>query len=120
MLFRSKPDGTSYDIYRDGLKIYTTINSRMQKYAEEALTENLSKDVQPDFYKRAKGFKNPPYSDDLTKEEIDGIMMSYIERTDRYYLMKLAGVSEDSIMLAFNTPVKMRVFSWKGDRDTTM
>jgi penicillin-binding protein 1A len=115
-----KPDGTSYDVYKDGLKIYTTINSRMQQYAEEAVTEHLSKEVQPDFYKRAKGFKNPPYSDDLTRKEIDEIMMSSIERTDRYFLMKLAGVPEDSIMLAFNTPVKMRVFSWKGDRDTIM
>ena len=115
-----KPDGSSYDIYKDGLKIYTTINSRMQKYAEEALAEHLSLEVQPDFNMRAKEFKNPPYSDDLTREEIDEIMISSIERTDRYYLMKLAGVPEDSIMLAFNTPVKMRVFSWKGDRDTIM
>jgi len=115
-----KPDGTRYDIYKDGLKIYTTINSRMQQYAEEALTEHLSREVQPDFYRRAKGFKNPPYSDDLTRKEVDEIMMTSIERTDRYYAMKLAGIPEDSIMLAFNTPVKMRVFSWKGDRDTIM
>ena len=115
-----KPDGTSYNVYKDGLKIYTTINSRMQKFAEEAMAEHLSKEVQPDFYKRAKGFKNPPYSDDLTKKEIDEIMMSSIERTGRYYSMRRAGVPEDSIMLAFNTPVKMRVFSWKGDRDTIM
>ena len=58
-----------------GLKIYTTINSRMQQYAEEALTEHLSKEMQPDFYKRAKGFKNPPYSDDLTKKEVDELIM---------------------------------------------
>jgi penicillin-binding protein 1A len=115
-----KPDGTNYNVYKDGLKIYTTINSRMQKYAEEAMTEHLSKEVQPDFYRRARGFKNPPYSDDLTRKEIDDIMMSSIERTDRYYSMRRAGVPEDSIMLAFNTPVKMRVFSWKGDRDTIM
>ena len=56
-----KPDGTSYDIYRDGLKIYSTIDSRMQQYAEEALTEHLSKELQPDFYKRAKEFKTPTY-----------------------------------------------------------
>ena len=92
----------------------------MQQYAEEALTEHLSREVQPDFYRRAKGFKNPPYSDDLTRKEVDEIMMTSIERTDRYYAMKLAGIPEDSIMLAFNTPVKMRVFSWKGDRDTIM
>lgn len=115
-----KPDGTPYDLYKDGLKIYTTLNSKMQKYAEEALTEHLSKDVQPDFYKRAKGFKNPPYSDDLTKKEIEEIMQTSVERTDRYYAMKRAGVPDDSIMLAFNTPVKMRVFSWRGEIDTVM
>jgi penicillin-binding protein 1A len=115
-----KPDGTPYDLYKDGLKIYTTVNSKMQKYAEEALTEHLSLDIQPNFYKRAKGFKNPPYSDDLTRKEIDEIMKTSIERTERYGSMERAGVPEDSIMLAFNTPVKMRVFSWKGEIDTVM
>jgi len=115
-----KPDGSSYDIYRDGLKIYTTINSRMQKYAEEALTEHLSKEVQPDFRRRAKWFKNPPYSDDLTKKEVEDILMSSIKQSPRYNIMWTRGVSEDSIMLAFNTKVQMRVFSWKGDRDTIM
>lgn len=115
-----KPDGTPYDIYRDGLKIYTTINSKMQKYAEEALREHLSKEVQPDFYRRAKYFKNPPYSDDLNKKEIDELLLSSLKQSYRYIIMSARGVSEDSIMLAFNTPVKMTVFSWKGDRDTTM
>jgi len=115
-----KPDGKNFDIYRDGLKIYTTINSRMQKYAEDALTEHLSKEVQPDFYKRAKGFKNPPYSDDLTKKEIDELLTYSLEHSDRYYIMHARGIPEDSIMLAFNTPVKMKVFSWKGERDTIM
>jgi penicillin-binding protein 1A len=115
-----KPDGSNYDIYRDGLKIYTTINSRMQKYAEEALTEHLSKEVQPDFYKRARGFRNPPYSNDMSKKEVDDLIMKSIQQSFRYTLMRSRGISEDSIMLAFNTPVKMRVFSWKGERDTTM
>ncbi len=115
-----KPDGTYYNIYKDGLKIYTTINSRMQRYAEEAMTEHLSKEVQPDFYKRAKGYKNPPYSNDLTKKEIDELLMASVKQSDRYYVMRARGVPEDSIMLAFNTKVKMRVFSWKGDRDTIM
>lgn len=115
-----KPDGSYYNIYKDGLKIYTTINYKMQKYAEEALTEHLSKDIQPGFYKRAKGFKNPPYSNDLTKKEIDELIMVSVKQSDRYYVMKAHGIDEDSIMLAFNTPVKMKVFSWKGDRDTIM
>ena len=115
-----KPDGASYDVYRDGLKIFTTINSRMQKYAEEALAEHLSKEVQPDFYKRARWFKNPPYSDDLTKKEVEDLIMTSLKQSDRYYIMRARGISEDTIMLAFNTRVKMRVFSWKGDRDTIM
>jgi penicillin-binding protein 1A len=115
-----KPDGTNYDIFRDGLKIYTTINSRMQKYAEEALAEHLSKEVQPDFYRRARHFRNPPYSDDIKKEEVEDLIMASLKQSDRYYIMRARGVSEDSIMLAFNTRVKMRVFSWKGERDTIM
>jgi len=114
-----KPDGTNYDVYKDGLKIFTTVNSRMQKYAEEALAEHLSKEVQPDFYKRAKSFKNPPYSDDLSKKEIDELIMASLKQSERYRVMP-RNISEDSIMLAFNTPVPMRVFSWKGDRDTIM
>jgi penicillin-binding protein 1A len=115
-----KPDGQNYDIFRDGLKIYTTINSRMQKYAEEALVEHLSKDVQPDFYRRAKYFRNPPYSDDLTKKDVDALIMASLRQSDRYYIMRARGVPFDSILLAFNTKVRMRVFSWKGDRDTIM
>jgi penicillin-binding protein 1A len=115
-----KPDGSYYDVYKDGLKIYTTVNSRMQKYAEEALAEHLSTEVQPDFYNRAKGFKNPPYSDDLTKKEIEELLLKSLQQSDRYYIMRARGYSEDSIMLAFNTPVKMKVFSWKGDIDTIM
>lgn len=115
-----KPDGSNYDIYRDGLKIYTTINSRMQQYAEDALKEHLSKDVQPGFYKRAKNFRNPPYSNDISKKEVEELIMRSVKESDRYYVMKARGVPEDSIMLAFNTPVKMKVFSWKGERDTVM
>jgi penicillin-binding protein 1A len=115
-----KPGGDYYDVYKDGLKIYTTLNSKMQQYAEEAVTEHLSKEVQPDFYNTAKHLKNPPFSDDLTKIETDGLMMASVKQSDRYYIMRARGYSEDSIMLAFNTPVKMKVFSWKGGRDTIM
>jgi penicillin-binding protein 1A len=115
-----KPDGSNYDIYKDGLKIYTTLNSKMQRYAEEALAEHLSKQIQPDFYARAKSLKNPPYSDDLNRKEIDEIVMRSLKQSNRYYIMRARGISEDTIMMAFNTPVKMKVFSWKGERDTIM
>ncbi len=115
-----KPDGTNYNVHNDGLKIYTSINSKMQKYAEESVREHLSKEVQPDFYRTAKNFRNPPYSNDVTKAEIDNIMMGSVKQSARYYSMRARGVPEDSIMLAFNTKVKMKVFSWKGERDTIM
>ena len=115
-----KPDGTNYNVHNDGLKIYTTINAKMQLYAEESLAEHLSREVQPDFYRRAKTFRNPPYSNDLTKKETEELLMKSVQQSDRYYIMKARGVTEDSIMLAFNTPVRMKVFSWKGERDTIM
>jgi len=114
-----KPDGSNYNIYKDGLKIYTTINSRMQKYAEEALKEHL-KEIQPDFDKLAKTFRNPPFSNDLTKKQVEEILMAAVRRTDRYREMVRGKVPEDSVMLAFNTPVKMRIFTWNGERDTIM
>ncbi|HVN59227.1 MAG TPA: transglycosylase domain-containing protein [Bacteroidales bacterium] len=115
-----KPDGTSYNLYRDGIKIYTTINSKMQKYAEDALAEHLSKDIQPSFYRAARQLRNPPYSDDLTKKEIDEIITRTIKTTDRYKTMVKERKPDDSIMISFNTPVRMRIFSWKGERDTVM
>jgi penicillin-binding protein 1A len=92
----------------------------MQQYAEEALAEHLSKEVQPDFYHTAKYLKNPPFSDDLTRAKTEELLMASLKQSDRYYLMKARGYPDDSIMLAFNTPVKMKVFSWKGERDTVM
>ena len=115
-----KPDGANYNIYKDGLKIYTTINSTMQKYAEEALAQHVGKDIQPEFYRAAREFRNPPYSNDLSKKEIDEILIRTIRSTERYRSLKSAKVPEDSIMLSFNTPAKMRVFSWKGERDTVL
>ena len=116
----SKPDGSNYNIYKDGLKIYTTIDSRMQKYAEEALTEHLATDLQPNFYKRAKTFDNPPYSNDIDSKTVEDLLMRSLRQSDRYYVMRSRGYSEDSIMAAFNKPVKMTVFSWKGEIDTVM
>ena len=115
-----KPDGSNYDIYKDGLKIYTTINSKMQQYAEESVAEHLSQEIQPGFNKRAKTFRNPPYSNDLTRKQIDELIMRSLMQSDRYYAMRRRNAPEDSIVLAFNTPVRMKLFSWKGEIDTVM
>jgi penicillin-binding protein 1A len=115
-----KPDGSNYDIHKDGLKIYTTINSKMQRFAEEALAEHLSNEVQPDFNIRAKGFRNPPYSDDITGKQVEELLMISVKQSGRYYELRAKGLPEDSIMLVFNTPVRMKLFSWKGEIDTTM
>ncbi|MEE4215420.1 MAG: transglycosylase domain-containing protein [Bacteroidales bacterium] len=114
-----KPDGSNYNLYSDGLKIYTTIDSRMQQFAEESVTEHLAMDLQPAFYETAKRFRNPPFSNDLSKAEIESLMEIAVRRTERYRNMS-GQVSEDSIWRAFRTPVPMTVFSWKGDVDTVM
>jgi penicillin-binding protein 1A len=116
----NKPDGSNYNIYKDGLKIYTTIDSRMQQYAEEAVWEHLSEGLQPDFDYQSLSFRSPPYSNDLNSEDIKSIMQTSIRRTDRYRSMTRAGISEDSINIAFNTPTPMSLFTWKGDVDTIL
>lgn len=115
-----KADGTPYNIYKDGLRIYTTINSRMQRYAEEAVAEHLGKELQDDFYQHWKGVKKAPYDWRLSDEKIEEIVMQSIKRSDRYRQMKKANISEELIMKAFNTPVRMSLFSWKGNIDTVM
>lgn len=114
----SKPDGTPYNIYKDGLKIYTTIDSRMQQYAEGAVREHLSLDLQPAFDRHWKGYTNAPFS--LEEEEIENLMELSMKRSERYRVMRNAGVSIDSIRENFNTPAKMTVFSWNGPIDTVM
>ena len=113
-----KPDGTKYDLYRDGLKIYTTIDSRMQTYAEEAVTEHLS-NLQGVFFELQKYNKTKPF-DGISTEELDKIMNVAMRRSYRYKSMKRRNISHDSIQAVFNTPVQMKVFSWKGDVDTIM
>ncbi len=116
----TKPDGTSYNIYKDGLRIYTTINSKMQKYAEEAVNEYLGQELQPEFYKHWKGIKNAPFDWSISKKEIDKIMTSSMKRSDRYAMLIQLGYNEEQIKKDFNTPVKMTVFTYKGDKDTIM
>ena len=114
-----RADGTPYNIYRDGLRIYTTIDSRMQRYAEEAVREFMGGELQPMFYKHWKGQKNAPFSN-VTADEIDHILETSMKRTDRYRSLKNEGMSMDSIKAEFNRPVRMTVFSWNGPIDTVM
>lgn len=114
-----KPNGQPYDLYRDGLKIYTTIDSRMQVYAEEAMTQHMT-DLQGQFDKALKNKKNAPFSWKVKPDEIENIMNSAKKRSERYKNMTKAGASEEEIEKAFVTPTDMTVFSWKGDIDTTM
>ncbi len=114
-----KPDKAPYNLYTDGLKIYTTIDSRMQKYAEEAMEKHM-KEKQKEFFKEKKGRKKAPFSTDLTDKEIEDIMMSAMRRTERYNLMKNRGVSQKEILKKFQEPCEMTVFSWDGDKDTIM
>jgi len=116
-----KPDGSRYDLDRDGLKIYTTVDSRMQRYAEQSVEEYLKNELQPTFDTELKRRRNFPFSNDLTKAQVDRIVQRAIVNSDRYRTMKAAGASAKEIDVAFGTPVKMSLFSWKhGTVDTTM
>ncbi|MBQ0128934.1 MAG: PBP1A family penicillin-binding protein [bacterium] len=113
------PDGRPYNIYRDGLRIYTTIDSRMQQHAEAAVKEFMGKELQPMFYRHWKNQKNAPFYN-ITADEIDHILETSMKRTERYRTLKNAGMCMDSIKAEFNRPVEMTVFSWDGPIDTVM
>ena len=115
-----KKDGTNYNIYTDGLKIYTTINSRMQQYAEDAVKEHLGDYLQPVFFKEKEGSKNAPYARSLPEKRVEELLTKAMKQMERYRLMKEAGALEQQIRKAFDTPEEMTVFSWKGDKDTIM
>ena len=115
----TKKDGTKYNLYTDGLKIYTTLDSRMQQYAEDAVTEYL-KELQGYFFKEKKGAKKAPYTFRLTQEQVDEILGRAMRLSDRYRIMKKAGATEAEIKKAFDTPEEMSVFSWEGEKDTIM
>ena len=115
-----KKDGTNYNIYTDGLKIHTTIDSRMQRYAEEAVQEHVAGYLQPKFFREKKGRPTAPYTTELEPEEVAMILDRAMRQTDRYRTMKASGCSEEEIRQSFNTKREMTVFSYEGEIDTIM
>ena len=115
-----KIDGTPYNVYTDGLKIYTTIDTRMQKYAEEACYEHVVGYLQPAFNKGNRNRRNAPYSNSLSAADVKRILKRNIRQSERYRVMKEEDATEEEIEKAFNTPVPMSVFTYDGERDTVM
>lgn len=117
-----KPNGEKYNLDRDGLKIYVTLNSRMQRYAEEAVREQLSKNLQPLFTKEMRTRRRPPYPNDIDTSTYNTLMRQARKWSERYRVGRKEGLSEAEIMAQFNEPVEMRVFAWndKGYVDTVM
>jgi len=111
-------DGEEYDIYSDGLKIYTTIDSKMQEYAEEAVHEHL-KNLQVEFMNEQKGNKNAPFVN-ITQPETDKIIKQAMKNSDRWRILKDKDMSDEEIIASFSKKTKMTVFTWKGERDTVM
>ncbi len=118
----TKADGSKYNLDRDGLRIYTTINYKMQKYAEEAVAEHLGKDLQKSFWRDMRWKKNKPFSDDVDAKTVEMLMKQARRWSDRYRIMKNDGASDAEIWKSFSVPTKMRVFSWnkQGYIDTVM
>jgi penicillin-binding protein 1A len=114
-----KRDGENYNLYTDGLKVYTSIDSRMQRYAEQACYDHVVKFLQPAFDKGKSVKSNFPYSD-LKKDQVEQLLRRTMRQSDRYRVMKAAGCSEDEIERAFNTKTEMQVFTYHGDIDTLM
>jgi len=115
-----KHDGTPYNVYTDGLKVYTTIDSRMQKYAEQACYDHVVGYLQPEFEKANRVKKNAPYSNNLTPKEVDKILQRNVRQCERYRVLKQQGMSDDEIMKVFNTKTEMHLFTYKGEIDTLM
>lgn len=113
-----KPDGTDYNIYRDGLKVYVTLDSRMQQYAEEAMQEHMA-NLQSVFFKQQKNNKTAPFYE-ISQKDADKIIEGAMKRSNRWIRMKKQGASEKEIHNSFETKTDMTVFSWKGDIDTIM
>lgn len=115
-----KKNGEPYNVYTDGLKIFTTIDSRMQRYAEEAVLQHVGKYLQPAFTKENRTKPNAPFTNALTAAEVRSILNRSIRQSERYRAMKEQGATESEIQKAFRTPVEMSVFTYHGDVDTVM
>lgn len=115
-----KSNGEKYSLTADGLKIYTTINSKMQQYADEAVKEHLSNTLQPEFDKEKEGSAFAPYARAVGQAKFDRMMEKNMKNSDRYRNMKRVGISETEIMKSFQEPTEMKVFSWAGEIDTIM
>jgi penicillin-binding protein 1A len=113
-----KPDGSDYNIYKDGLRIYTTIDSRMQLYAEEAVEAHMA-NMQEEFFDQAKENKNAPFVN-ISEAETDRIMKKAMKASSRWNIMESNDKSEEEIIASFKQKTKMKVFTWKGERDTIM
>lgn len=113
-----KANGENYDVHKDGLKIYTTINYKMQKYAEEAVKEHFTS-LQSEFFKHTKGYKDAPFTG-ISKEDIEKYYIQAMKNSDRYRSLKSEGLSEKDIKANFKEKTNMRVFTWAGDKDTIM
>jgi len=110
-----KPDGGEYNIYRDGLKIYTSIDSRLQKYAEQAVKAHM-KNLQAEFDEQNKKNKTAPFRG-VTEEDIESIVMRSMKNSDRWREMKAKDIPEDKILASFSKKTDMRIFSWENEKD---
>ena len=115
-----KRNGDAYNIYTDGLKIYTTIDSRMQAYAEDAVFQHVAKYLQPAFTAENKKKKNAPFTAHLSPDQVQSILNRNMRQSDRYRALHESGASEEEIRRSFHTPVRMSVFTYHGSVDTTM
>ena len=115
-----KRNGDNYSIYTDGLKVYTTIDSRMQKYAEQAAYRHVVKFLQPAFDKENKNKANAPYSSNLTSQQVQQILNRSVRQCERYRVLKESGASDAEIHKSFHTPIEMSVFTYHGEVDTVM
>ena len=115
-----KRNGDNYSIYTDGLKVYTTIDSRMQQYAEQAAYQHVAKFLQPAFNAEKKKNANAPYSSNLTAEQVRQILNRNIHQSERYRVLHENGATEEEVQRSFRTPTRMSVFTYHGSVDTTM